>query len=124
MQVFHHQNMLICQLTTVVSLFLLVLLFGGTFVGNDFHLFLRDDFHAVLLRPFHAALEDELQKKGRGTFTMVLSASSVKVTSALSLLAAYWIELRSTSRSGIPIASGLTKSLHQKIFGIAITPNW
>lgn len=123
MQAFHHQNMLICQLTTVVSLFLLVLLFRGTFVGDDFHFFLCNSLHAVLLRPFHAALEDELQKKARNLhdgLKRVVGESDVGIKSFGRILDRVKIDLAVRNSNRI----GFNEIAAPEIFGIAITPNW
>ena len=53
-------------------------------------------------------------RNGLGTLTNILSASSVNFTSVCNLSAAYLTLDKSTSLSGIPIAIGFSKSLHQK----------
>jgi hypothetical protein len=53
-------------------------------------------------------------KNGRGTFTSILSAASVNLTSVFNLSAAYLTEETSTSLFGIAIGSGFLKPEHQK----------
>ena len=53
-------------------------------------------------------------KNGRGTFTSIFNASSVNFTTSSARSAAYLIDVRSTSLSGIPSACAVLYPEHQK----------